>query len=96
VDSGTILRMSKKGNISVSGIAGDLLLKVNVKPDPYFKREGYDIYTDKYITFTQAVLGSTIKVRTLQGCKDLKVAPGSAPDQTIKLEGKGVQKLPPN
>jgi len=52
VDSGVNLRMSKKGNYSLRGEAGDLLIKVNVKPHPYFKREGPDILTDKYITFT--------------------------------------------
>ena len=39
------------------GDSGDLLIKINVKPHPNFKREGYDIYTDKYITITQAILG---------------------------------------
>lgn len=52
VDSGVNLRMSKKGNYAAKGEAGDLLIKVNVRPHPYFKREGYDIYTDKYITVT--------------------------------------------
>lgn len=52
VDSGVNLRMSKKGNFSLRGEPGDLLIKVNVKPHPYFKREGSDIITDKFITFT--------------------------------------------
>jgi DnaJ-class molecular chaperone len=44
--------MSKKGNFSLRGETGDLLIKVNVLPHPFFKREGSDIVTDKYITFS--------------------------------------------
>jgi DnaJ-class molecular chaperone len=44
--------MSKKGNFSLRADAGDLLIKVNVKPHPYFKREGHDIITEKFITMT--------------------------------------------
>ena len=52
VDSGVNLRMSKKGNYSLRGDAGDLLIKVNVKAHPYFKREGSDILTEKSISLT--------------------------------------------
>ena len=52
VDNGVNLRMAKKGNFSSKGENGDLLIKVDVKPHPYFRREGADIYTDKFITMT--------------------------------------------
>jgi molecular chaperone DnaJ len=52
VDSGINLRMSKKGNYVLKGDPGDLLIKIAVRKHPYFKREGYDILTDKYITVT--------------------------------------------
>lgn len=53
VDNGVNLRMVKKGHQSVSkGEDGDLLIKVNVKPHPYFKRDGVNILTDKYVTIT--------------------------------------------
>ena len=48
-----------------------------MKPHPYFKREGVDIITDKYITMTQAILGGTCKVETLSGKVDLKLKPGT-------------------
>jgi molecular chaperone DnaJ len=54
-----------------------LLIKVTVKPHPYFKKEGSDIYSDKYITYTQAVLGATTKVDTVWGKVDLKIKPGT-------------------
>ena len=39
VDTGVNLRISKKGNFSAQGPPGDLLIKVSVKPHPYFKRD---------------------------------------------------------
>ena len=71
------LRMSKKGNFSLKGESGDLLIKVIVKPHPIFKREGVDIISEKYITMTQAILGGTCKVETLSGKVDLKLKPGT-------------------
>ena len=44
--------MTKKGNMAENGDAGDLLIKILVRPHPYFKRDGADIFTDKYISVT--------------------------------------------
>lgn len=68
--------MSKKGNFSLKGEAGDLLLKVNVRPHPYFKREGADILCDKKITLTQALLGGKVQVKTLNGTSEVNIRPG--------------------
>jgi len=46
------LRLSKKGNYFLKGENGDLLIKVNVRSHPYFKREGVDIHTEKFVTMT--------------------------------------------
>jgi DnaJ-class molecular chaperone len=52
VDNGVNLRVSKKGHYSTMGGPGDLMLQIKVRPHPYFKREGYDIYTDLPVTIT--------------------------------------------
>lgn len=96
VDSGVNLRMSKKGNYSLKGEPGDLLIKVTVKPHPTFKREGFDIVTEQNITFAQAALGSSIKVDTLWGKQEVKIKPGTTHDENIVLAGQGVNRLPPN
>ena len=57
VDSGVNLRVSRKGNAGVNGPAGDLMIKVKVKPHPYFKRDGSDIHTNLFISVADAVLG---------------------------------------
>lgn len=51
------------------GKAGDLIMKIGVKQDSYYKRDGYDLQTNAYITVAQAVLGDSIKVKTLGGEK---------------------------
>ena len=88
--------MTKKGNQPQGGEAGDLLIKIVVRPHPYFRREGADIYSDKYISVTQAILGGTVNVETLSGKKEIKLRPGTAHGEKIRMEGFGVHKLPPN
>lgn len=52
VDNDVNLRVSKKGNFSIMGQPGDLLINIKVKPHPYFKRDGFDIRTDQYINIS--------------------------------------------
>lgn len=85
VDNGVNLRMSKKGNQTPKGDSGDLLIKVNVRPHPYLKREGFDIIAEKYISVTQAILGGSIKIDTLNGKKDITLQPGIVHGQKLRL-----------
>lgn len=50
VDNGVNLRISKKGHYQSNGPPGDLMINLKVKPDNYYKRDGYDIYTDLFVT----------------------------------------------
>lgn len=77
--------MSKKGNFTLKGDPGDLLIKVDVKSHPQFQREGADIISEKPITFSQAALGGTIKVDTLWGKQDIKLKPGTLNDEQLIL-----------
>lgn len=97
INNGQNLRVASKGNKGENGGAsGDLIIKVSVRPDSYFRREGYDIYTDVSITIAQAVLGAKIEVRTLSGNRSVTVPPGTAHGSKIRLPGEGVTKLAPN
>ena len=44
------LRVAKKGNLGLGARPGDLIIQLKVRPHPYFKREGEDIYTDVVIS----------------------------------------------
>lgn len=63
---------------------------VEVRPDPRFKREGYDVVTEEEISFAQAALGTEINVETVQGVVKLKIPAGTQPNTVIRLSQKGI------
>ncbi len=78
VDSGMRIRFS------------DFDLEVKVKPHPYFRREGQDIYFEKDITYPFAALGGVVEVPTINGMVKLKVRPGTQSGTTVRLHDQGV------
>lgn len=94
IDNGETIRLSGHGEAGAQGApAGDLYIKVRVKPDKRFVREGYDIKSQKFISFTEAVLGAKIDIETIDGPVELKIPAGTQSETVFKLRGKGVQKL---
>ena len=92
VSTGKKLRLPGKGLSGYNGGPnGDLYLNINVLPHPIFARDGNDLYIEKTIKFTQAALGTTIDVPTLDGMtKRLKIAPGTQNNTKIRMKGFGV------
>ena len=72
------------------GPPGDLYLQVKVKEHPIFSREGDDLTVEKEISFSEAVLGTTIEVPTLEGMKKVKVPPGTQSHTKLRLKGLGI------
>lgn len=68
---------------------GDLYLKINVLPHPYFKVERSDIFCEVPITPGEAVLGSEIEVPTLDGWVKMKIPPGVVSGKRLRLANKG-------
>jgi len=68
----------------------DFYLTVDVKPDKVFKRDGYDVYVDKEISLTQAILGAVVSVPTIDGDLNLRVRPGTQPNTMVRLRGRGI------
>ena len=68
-------------------------INVNVRPHPIFVRDGYDVYCEIPITFTQAALGAEITVPTLDGKVKFTIHEGTQPGDEFKLRGKGIQRL---
>lgn len=95
ISSGKKLRLPGKGLAGINGGPnGDLYLNINVLPHPIFARDGNDLYIEKTIKFTQAALGTTIDVPTLDGTtKRLKIAPGTQNNTKIRMKGFGVPGL---
>lgn len=92
INSGKKLRLVGKGTPGLNGgPAGDLYLEISILPHPIFARDGNDIYIEKSINFSQAVLGTTIDVPTLDGAiKRIKVPPGTQSNTKIRMKGFGV------
>jgi molecular chaperone DnaJ len=94
VDNGATLRVKDGGHAGKKGgRSGDLFVQITVKPDPKFRREGNDIYTESQISYLDAILGTTVKVDTLDGPYDVRIPAGTQPDQKLRLKGKGATKL---
>ena len=94
IESGKKLRLGGKGPGGMGGgQAGDLYLKVKVAEHPVFKREGSDIVVDKEIKFSDAILGTSIEVPTLEGDKHIKILPGTQSNSRIRLKGFGLPRL---
>ena len=91
IDTGQKVRLAGKGQPGLNGgPAGDLYLEIEVAPDPVFRREGQDIYTEANITLFEAVLGAKIEVPILSGRAALKVPAGTQNGAKFRLKGKGV------
>ncbi len=95
ISNGKKLRLPGKGLSGINGgPSGDLYLNINVLPHPIYARDGNDLYIEKTIKFTQAALGTTIDVPTLEGStKRLKLSPGTQNGTKIRMKGYGVPGL---
>lgn len=95
ISTGKKLRLAGKGNAGPEGgPTGDLYLNINVAPHPIFARDGNDIYIDKAIPFTQAVLGTSIDVPTIDGMiKRIKIPAGTQNGTKIRMKGYGAPAL---
>jgi molecular chaperone DnaJ len=94
VDNGSKVRIAGQGEKGAAGgPAGDLLINVRTTADGFFKREGLDIHVEVPINLAQAVLGSRIKVRTVDGKGVvLRIPPGTQSGTRFRIKGQGVEK----
>jgi len=84
------LRLAGKGHPGVQGgPSGDLYFTVHITPHPIFRRDGNDIHINHTINLTEALLGTTIQVPSLEGEKQVKVPQGTQPNSKMRLRGLG-------
>ncbi|HEX5037995.1 MAG TPA: DnaJ C-terminal domain-containing protein [bacterium] len=69
---------------------GDLYIQIRVTPHPKFWRVEDDLYVNVPITVTEAALGASVRVPTMDGAVNLKIPPGTSSGQKFRLKGKGV------
>ena len=94
IDDGQTLSKRGAGHRGVNGgPAGDLLITVSVLPHSQFEREGFDVYYNMPITITQAALGDSVEVPTLDGKVKYTIPDGTQTGTVFRLRGKGIQRL---
>ena len=94
VDSGSRLRVRSEGNAGRrGGPPGDLYVFINVRSDPELKRDGNNILISAKISYIDAILGTTVKVPTVDGTVDLKIPAGTQPGTTLVMGKRGVPLL---
>jgi molecular chaperone DnaJ len=91
VDTGSTLRLSGRGPVGPrGGPYGDLYVHLRVRPDDRFQRDGYDLVHYLHVPFTQAALGATIEVETLDGAEEVSVPRGTDSGKVFRIRGRGV------
>ncbi|HEY3965037.1 MAG TPA: DnaJ C-terminal domain-containing protein [Planctomycetaceae bacterium] len=92
VDSGSLVRLAGQGHPGASGgPAGDLLVRIRVAGDPWFRREGNNLLVDVPVTITEATLGAKVEAPTLsEGTVVVTIPPGTSSGAKLRLKGKGV------
>ena len=75
----------------MGGVPGDLYLKVEIQPHPQFTRDGDDLTMNVSIPFSDACLGTTVEVVTLEGKKfNVRIPPGTTCDARLRVKGHGL------
>ena len=91
VDTGLQIRLEGKGGAGeLGGEAGDLYIRFRVKPHKVFKRDGDTIILEAPLSFSDAVLGTSLAVPTIYGDVSLKIPAGTQSGTKFRLREKGV------
>jgi len=91
IDSGQRLKLTGEGDSGYyQGPSGDLYVLIEVEPHDFYERDGADINCVVPISFSQAALGATIEVPTLQGKVEVKIPAGTQAGKKMRLKNKGV------
>ncbi len=94
IDNGEAIHLSGRGEAGPKGgYPGDLYLRIHVRPDARFKRDGFDLHLKKNVSFTQAALGDTVEIDTLDGKIKIVIPEGVQSGQMIRLKDKGITNL---
>ena len=90
IQNGEVIRMTGRGEAIPQGEPGDLYIKVHVEPHPHIKRDGSTLTTKLPIKLTDALLGATYTVTTLDVNVDVKIPAGISHGELLRIKGKGV------
>ncbi len=91
IDNGEMIRMPQQGEAVKTGVAGDLYVKIHVKPHPVFRRDGSNLTMNLSVKLSDAMLGTTVSVETLEGkTLEVKIPPMKRAEEHLRVAGKGI------
>ena len=91
IDNGEMIRMTGQGEAIKTGIAGDLYVKVHVKPHATFRRDGTNLIMNLPVKLTDALLGTIVSIETLEGkTLEVKIPPMKRAEELLRVAGKGI------
>lgn len=91
IDNGEMIRMPGQGEAKKAGIAGDLYVKVHVKPHPVFRRDGANLIMNLPVKLTDSLLGTTVPIETLEGkTLEVKIPPMQRAEELLRVRGNGI------
>jgi molecular chaperone DnaJ len=93
VNSGKQIRLKGEGQpVQGKGLAGDMYVNIQVLPHRFFKRAGNDIVCEIELNLAQAMLGSSVQVKTVHGKKvRLKIPSGTQNGKVFRMKGLGIE-----
>ncbi|MBT8302696.1 MAG: DnaJ domain-containing protein, partial [Maribacter sp.] len=94
VEDGMQLKVPGKGNDAPgNGIPGDLLVAIETLDHETLKREGDNLHYDLYISFSEAVLGTSKEIDAVGGKVRIKLESGIQSGKILRLRGKGISSI---
>lgn len=90
VSDGEMIRMPGRGEAAAGGVSGDLYVKLHVKEDKAFSRDGNNLITSIQVKLTDALLGGEYTVRTLEGETSISIPAGIEHGEMLRVKGLGV------
>ena len=91
IDEGEVVKVPHQGEAApYGGRAGDLFLRIHVKADKRFERDGNDIHSDLLVPFSILTLGGKVEAETLDGKESIHIAEGTPSGTVMNIRGKGI------
>jgi len=90
VEDGEMVRMPGRGEAAAGASSGDLYVKLHVKADPKFSRDGTNLATSISVKLSDALLGAEYRVHTLDGDEAVTIPAGVRHGEIVRIRGKGV------
>lgn len=90
--SGDAIRLAKRGSIDAQGNASDLVVELEVEPNPLFEQDGNDLTTETEVTPAQLLLGGSHSIQGPWGPIRMNLRPGMDPSVLQRIPGRGMQR----